>query len=156
MKLIGFLGGLIWPFCVLLKSCFQGQWRGNVHTSITYGLNASYIWFISKERHMVIRCLPILWSLAWLCRIFIKNVRYIFIAIHFKHTWTKTLKSEQKGWHFEDDILKSIFLKEDFCIMIQILLLYVWGSNSALVEVMAWYHNLTAVTCGSLNKSQFF
>ena len=33
-----------------------------------------------------------------------------------------TLKPEQNGWHFADDILKCIFLKENFCILIKILL----------------------------------
>ena len=43
----------------------------------------------------------------------------------------------QNGRHFEDDILKCIFVKEEFCIFIEISLKFVpkvpIGNNSALV-----------------------
>ena len=52
-----------------------------------------------------------------------------------------TLKPEQKGCLFADDILKCILLKQNF-ILIQISLKFVPGgpidNKSALVQVMVW------------------
>ena len=52
-------------------------------------------------------------------------------------------RSEQDGRHFADDIIKGIFLREQSCILIDILLKFVpkypFDEKSALVLVMAWH-----------------
>ena len=49
---------------------------------------------------------------------------------------------EHNGCHFADDIFKSVFINESFCISIQILLKSVPNgpidNKSALIQVMAW------------------
>ena len=54
----------------------------------------------------------------------------------------KTLRPGQDGQHFPDDIFQSIFLNENYCILIQISLKHVLKgpiyNNPALVQIMAW------------------
>ena len=54
-----------------------------------------------------------------------------------------TLRSEQNGWHFAEDILERIFLNENDCILNEISLICLSksavGSKSVLVQLMAWH-----------------
>ena len=64
------------------------------------------------------------------------------IWYHVAQQWLNTLRSEQNGRHWADDIFNCIFLNENVGVMIQIWLKFVPGcpidNKSALVQVMAW------------------
>ena len=50
---------------------------------------------------------------------------------------------EQNGRHFTNDILRCIFVNENFCILLEISLKFVpkvsIDNNPALVQIMAWH-----------------
>ena len=62
-----------------------------------------------------------------------KNIHSLFIKWQAHHPFNKslfnTLRPEQNGWHFADEIFKGIYLNENNFIMIQISLkvVYTWG-----------------------------
>ena len=49
-------------------------------------------------------------------------------ATFWLHIYVNTLRPEQNGWHFVDNILKLIFLHENCCILIRISLKFVLNS----------------------------
>ena len=55
----------------------------------------------------------------------------------------KSYRAGQNGRHFEDNIFKSLFVNEKFCVLIRISLKIVpkgpLDHNSALTQVMAWH-----------------
>ena len=57
--------------------------------------------------------------------------------------WVNSFLPRQNGRHFADDICKSIFMNEKFCIFIKISLKFVpkgpIDNNPALVQIMAWH-----------------
>ena len=67
------------------------------------------------------------------------NRYYIFVII----IAINTMRPEQNGWHFTDNIFKLIFLNENIGVLIIILLKFVpkgpIDNKSALVQVMAWH-----------------
>ena len=73
-------------------------------------------------------CMRILSTLTWINRLLMKNM-------NSKHVIT--LRPEYNGMQFADDIFKSIFMDERYCIFISILLQFSTqaqiDSNSALV-----------------------
>ena len=67
--------------------------------------------------------------------------------------WVNWLRPEQNVWHFENNICRCIFLKENFCILFKISLKFV--PKGQMVQVMAWSHQASVIRHRDSNTSHY-
>ena len=125
---------VIWLFKFrdeLMKSLSPGRFDENLKNKIPF------IIFASAILHIVSEIVPVTYSKHW--------YRSCFVAIGQQsmiRTSVNTMRPRQYDKLFADDIIKGIFINENFHFSIQIRLKYVpmgpFTNRSTLVQIMVW------------------